>query len=69
MEENSQEEVISFVNSIFEVSDFSKTEFSLEFRIEDIEFKSKFVDLARKLKNRNYAGKLSEMNGSRYIII
>ena len=69
MEENSQEEVISFVNSIFEVSDFIKTEFSLEFRIEDLEFKSKFVDLARKLENQNYAGKLSEMNGSRYIII
>ncbi len=69
MEENSQEEVISFVNSIFEVSDFIKTEFSLEFKIEDLEFKSKFVDLARKLENQNYAGKLSEMNGSRYIII
>jgi Zn-dependent protease len=69
MEENSQEEIISFVNSIFEVSDFVKTEFSLEFRIEDLEFKSKFVDLARKLENRNYACKLSEMNGSRYIII
>jgi len=27
MEENSQEEVISFVNSTFEVSDFIKTDF------------------------------------------
>ncbi len=27
------------------------------------------MDLARKLENRNYACKLSEMNGSRYIII
>ena len=44
MEEYSHEEIISFVNSIFEVSDFTKTEFSLEFRIEDLEFKSKFVD-------------------------
>jgi membrane-associated protease RseP (regulator of RpoE activity) len=69
MEENSQEEVISFVNSIFEVSDFIKTEFSLEFKIEDLELKSKFVDLARKLENRNYVCKLEEMNGSRYIII
>jgi len=69
MEENSQEEVISFVNSIFDVGDFIKTEFSLEFRIEDLEFKSKFVDLARKLENRNYVCKLEEMNGSRYIII
>ena len=69
MEENSQEEVISFVNSIFEVSDFIKTEFSLEFKIEDLEFKSKFVDLARKLENQNYACKLEEMNGSKYIIV
>ena len=69
MEENSQEEVISFVNSIFEVGDFIKTEFSLEFKIEDLELKSKFVDLARKLENRNYVCKLTEINGSRYIII
>ena len=39
MEEYSQEEIISLVNSIFEVSDFTKAEFSLEFRIEDLEFK------------------------------
>jgi Zn-dependent protease len=69
MEENSQEEIISFVNSIFEVGDFVKTEFSLEFKIEDLEFKSKFVDLARKLENRNYVCKLEEMNGSIYIIV
>jgi len=69
MEEHSQEEIISFVNSIFEVSDFTKTEFSLEFRIEDLEFKSKFVDLARKLENMSYVCKLEEMNGGKYIII
>ena len=69
MEENSQEEIISFVNSIFEVSDFAKTEFSLEFRIEDLEFKSKFVDLARKLENISYVCKLEEMDGGKYIII
>ena len=40
MEENSQEEIISIVNSIFEVNNFTKTEFSLEFKIDDIEFKS-----------------------------
>ena len=69
MEEHSHEEIISFVNSIFEVSDFTKTEFSLEFRIEDLEFKSKFVDLARKLENMSYVCKLEEMNGAKYIII
>ncbi len=69
MEEDSQEEVISFVNAIFEVSDFIKTEFSLEFKIEDLEFKSKFVDLARKLENRDYACKLEEIDGSKYVIV
>jgi membrane-associated protease RseP (regulator of RpoE activity) len=69
MEENSQEEVISFVNSIFEVSDFIKTEFSLEFKIEDLEFKSKFEDLARKLENMSYVCKLEERDGVKCIII
>ena len=69
MEENSQEGVISLVNSIFDVSDFTKTEFSLEFRIEDFEFKSKFEDLARKLENMSFACKLEKMNDGKYIII
>ena len=69
MEDPSQEEIISLVNSMFEVSDFTKAEFSLEFRIEDLEFKSKFEDLARKLEDLSYVCKLEEMNGGKYIII
>ena len=69
MEENTQEGIISLVNSIFEVSDFTKAEFSLEFRIEDLEFKSKFVDLARKLENMSYVCKLQEIEGAKFIII
>ena len=69
MEEDSQEGIISLVNSIFEVSDFTKAEFSLEFKIEDLEFKSKFVDLARKLENMSYVCKLEEINGAKVIII
>jgi len=69
MEEHSQEGIISLVNSIFEVSDFTKAEFTLEFKIEDLEFKSKFVDLARKLENMSYVCKLEEMNGGKFIII
>ena len=38
------EEIISIVSSIFEVSDFQKTEYTLEFRIEDLDFSSKFED-------------------------
>ncbi|MGY5148705.1 MAG: site-2 protease family protein [Candidatus Nitrosopumilus sp. bin_68KS] len=69
MEDASQEEIISLVKSIFEVSDFAKTEFSLEFRIEDNDFKLKFEDLARKLENMSYVGKLEEMNDGKYVIV
>ena len=67
--EPSQEEIISLVNSMFEVSDFTKAEFSLEFKIEDLEFKSKFEELARKLEDMSYVCKLEEMSGGKYIII
>ena len=70
MEDPSKEDIISLVNSIFQVSDFTKTEFSLEFRIEDIDFKSKFEGLARKLEDMRYACKLEKMEeGGLYIII
>ncbi len=69
MEEPSQEEVIEIVNSIFEVSDFTKTEFSLEFKIINSQFKSKFEELARKLENMRYVCKLEQMDDGKYIII
>ncbi|RNJ77648.1 MAG: site-2 protease family protein [Nitrosopumilus sp. H8] len=67
--EPSQDEVISLVSSIFEVSDVTKAEFSLEFRIEDSEFKDRFVGLARRLEDKSYVCRLEEVDGSRYIII
>ena len=70
MEDPSQDDIISLVNSIFQVSDFAKTEFSLEFRIDDIDFKSKFEDLARKLEDMRYVCKLEKMeDGGLYVII
>lgn len=70
MEDPSQEDIISLVNSIFQVSDFTKTEFSLEFRIEDGDFKSKFEGLARRLENERYVCKLEKMEeGGLYVII
>ena len=69
MVEHTQEEIISLVNSIFEVSGFNKTEFSLEFKIENSEFKSKFEDLARKLEDMSYICKLEESNGTIHVII
>ena len=69
MEENSQKKVISIVNSMFEVNDFTKTEFSLEFQIEDIEFKSKFEELARRLENMSFICRLQESDGAKYVSI
>ena len=41
MDEPSKEEIIALVNSMFKVNDFTKTEFSLEFEIGDLAFKTK----------------------------
>jgi membrane-associated protease RseP (regulator of RpoE activity) len=67
--EESQEEIISIVNSIFEVDDFTKTEFSLEFRINDLEFKSKFEDLARRMENMSFVCRLEEIDGNKQVTI
>ena len=54
MSDSSQEDVISIVNSMFLVEQFTKTQYSLEFKITDLNFKSKFEDLARRLEDINY---------------
>ena len=70
MDDPSQEEIIALVNSIFQVNDFTKTEFSLEFQIGDVDFKSKFEGLARRLENMSYVCKLEKMeDGGLYVII
>ena len=69
MEDPSKEDIISLVNSIFHVNEFMKTEFSLEFKIDDIDFKSRFEDLARKLEGMNYAGKLEKRDEQIVLII
>jgi len=69
MSDSSQEDVISIVNSLFEVGQFTKTLYSLEFKIEDLNFKSKFEELARRLEDMNYVCKLEKMNDGKYLII
>ena len=69
MDDPSQEEIVALVGSIFEVSEFTKTEYSLEFMIEDIEFKSKFEDMARRVESLRYACKLERVDGGLCIII
>ena len=50
MVEDSQDGVISLVNSIFDVEEFTKTEFTLQFKINNSEFQTKFEDLALSIK-------------------
>ena len=69
MEEDSQEGIISLVNSIFNVGEFTKTEFTLEFKITDVKFKTKFEDLARGLENMSYVCKLLKKDDGIYIEI
>ena len=58
MVEDSQDGVISLVNSIFNVEEFTKTEFTLQFKINNSEFQTKFEDLARALENMSYVCKV-----------
>ncbi|MDH3276680.1 MAG: site-2 protease family protein [Nitrosopumilus sp.] len=69
MDDSRTEVVISLVNSMFNVSKFTKETYSLEFKIEDHDFKSKFEDLARRLQDLDYLGKLERMGNENYIII
>ncbi|MDA7959761.1 MAG: site-2 protease family protein [Nitrosopumilus sp.] len=67
--EPDQDDVVSAVHAAFDVSGFERAEFSLEFRIEDAEFKEKFVALARRLEAWGYVCRLEESGGARYVIV
>ena len=64
-----QDDIISIVNSLFEVSEFNKGLYSLEFRIEDFDFKDKFEQLARELESMSYVCKLERIDNEKFIII
>jgi membrane-associated protease RseP (regulator of RpoE activity) len=51
------------------VGEFTKTEFTLEFKITDIEFRTKFEDLARELENMSYVCKLLKKDNEIYVQI
>ncbi len=69
MSDSSQEDVISCVNSLFQVSQYTKNLYSLEFKIDDVDFKAKFEELARTLENMNYMCRLEKMEDGNFIII
>ena len=69
MSEPTQEEVISIVSSRFEVSNVDLTLETLKFRIEDIEFKSKFVELAHKLEVRDLICRVQRNSEGTFILV
>ncbi len=69
MSEPSQEEVISIVSSLFEVSNVDLTLDTLKFRIEDREIKSKFVELAQKLESRDLVARMQKTSEGIYILV
>ncbi len=69
MSDLSQEDIISMVSSVFDVSAFTKGEYALEFRIEDPDFKAKFEGLARRMEGNEYVCRLAQADGGRYIVI
>ena len=60
MTDLTQDEVISKVSSIFDVKDIVINTDDIQFKIEDKDFKSKFVNLARQLEVRNFVPHLEK---------
>ena len=58
MSDITEEEVISKVSSIFDVKDVIINTDDIQFKIEDTDFKNKFVNLARELEVRNFVPRL-----------
>ena len=69
MSEPTQEEVISIVSSQFEVTNVDLTLDTLKFRIEDKEFKTKFVELAQKLESRDLICRMAKTSECTYILV
>jgi len=68
MSEPTRDDVITIVSSLFEVSEISPTTDTLQFKIEDKQYKSKFVDLARKLEAMNILCRLDKSADGIYIL-
>jgi membrane-associated protease RseP (regulator of RpoE activity) len=69
MSEASAEEIIVIVESIFRVSQIDKSPDTLQFRIEDDDFKTKFIDLARNLESKDLMCRLERVDGSTFILV
>lgn len=69
MSEPTSEEIISIVSSTFTVSEIGKDLDSIGFKIEDENFKSRFVELCQKLESRNLVCKIESMSDGMYVFV
>jgi len=69
MTDLTQDEIISMVSSIFDVKEIIININDIQFKIEDKNFKDKFVNLARQLEVRNFAPRLEKSSGQMYIFV
>ncbi len=58
MSEPTQEEVTSLLSSIFQVSNITVTLEYMEFKIENVEFTEKFIELSHRLENLRLIGRI-----------
>ena len=61
MTDLTQDEIISKVSSIFDVKDIVINTNDMRLKIEDKDFKNKFVNLARQLEVRNFVPHLENL--------
>jgi len=69
MTEPTQEELISTVSSIFDVTDIITNSETLEFKIDSNNFKHKFVILARKLELQNMLARLEKSPDGMHLFV
>ena len=64
-----QDEIISRVSSIFDVKEIITNMNDIQFKIEDKNFKDKFVNLARQLEVRNFAPRLEKFSDGIHVFV
>ena len=69
MSEPTVEEVVSLVTSTFEVKAIGRNLDMIQFKIEEDDFKSKFVELAQKLEARDLVCKLESNPDGLYVLV
>ena len=69
MTDLTQDEIISKVSSIFDVKDIVINTNDMRLKIEDKDFKNKFVNLARQLEVRNLVPHLEKSFDGVYIVV